>query len=179
MIFAMSNAEVIALIDAVLALPVSDLTKNDLRSFRLQVQAGTIAEDDRNYVIKLSQRLWQGKGEPSVLSGVDDNRAREEAVNTSVIDEVCAKLEAAVRSKDADLDAVLPQLVSEYGLEVVAYAEATSLAKMRQQEEELRRRNRQERIETWRLRLVTAGYRIRTALLRIFWGSARTRTVIE
>jgi hypothetical protein len=75
----MSNAEVIALIDAVLALPVSDSTKNELRSFRLQVQAGTIAEDDRNYVIKLCQRLWQNEGEPSVLSGVDDKRAREEA----------------------------------------------------------------------------------------------------
>jgi hypothetical protein len=63
----MSNAEVIALIDTVLALPVSDLTKNDLRSFRSQVQAGTIAEHDRNYIIKLCQRLLQGKGEPSVL----------------------------------------------------------------------------------------------------------------
>jgi hypothetical protein len=89
-------------------------------------------------------------------------------MNTSVIDEVCAKLEAAVRR--ADLDAVLPQLVSEYGLEVVHFAEAMFLAKMRQQEEERRRRNRQERIETWRLRLVAAGYRIRTALLRIFGG---------
>jgi hypothetical protein len=89
-------------------------------------------------------------------------------MNTSVIDEVCTKLEAAVRSKD--LDAVLPQLVSEYGWRVVGYAEAMVLAKMRQQEEELRRRNRQKRIETWRLRLVAAGYRIRTALLRIFGG---------
>jgi hypothetical protein len=77
----MSNAEVIALIDTVLALPVSDLTKNDLRSFRSQVQAGTIAEHDRNYIIKLCQRLLQGKGEPSVLSEVDDNWAREEAEN--------------------------------------------------------------------------------------------------
>jgi hypothetical protein len=75
----MSNAEVIALIDAVLSLPVSDPTKSDLRSFRLQVQAGTIVEDDRNYIIKLCQRLQQGKGEPSVLSGADDKRAREEA----------------------------------------------------------------------------------------------------
>jgi hypothetical protein len=73
----MSNAEIIALIDGVLALPVSDPTKNDLRSFRLQVQAGTMAEDDRNYIIKLCQRLQQGKGEPSVLCGLDDNRARE------------------------------------------------------------------------------------------------------
>jgi hypothetical protein len=77
----MSNAEVIALIDAVLARSVSDLTKSDLRSFRLQMQAGTIAEDDRNYIIKLCQRLQQGKGETSVLRGVDDNWVREEAEN--------------------------------------------------------------------------------------------------
>jgi hypothetical protein len=77
----MSNAEVIALIDAVLALPVSDLTKNDLHSFRMQVEAGTIAEDDRNYIIKLCQRLQQGKGEPSVLSGLDDNTAAPEKPN--------------------------------------------------------------------------------------------------
>jgi hypothetical protein len=77
----MSNAEIIALIDAVLALPVSDPTKNDLRSFRLQVQAGTIAEDDRNYIIRLCQRLQQGEGEPSVLSRADDERAREETEN--------------------------------------------------------------------------------------------------
>jgi hypothetical protein len=71
----MSNAEVIALIDEVLVLPISISTKNDLRSFRLQVQAGTIAEDDRNYVITLCQRFQQGKGEPSVLR----ERAGQEA----------------------------------------------------------------------------------------------------
>src|SRR5262249_43794688 len=47
----------------------------------MQVQAGTIAEDDRNYIIKLCQRLQQGKGEPSVLSGLDDNTAAPEKPN--------------------------------------------------------------------------------------------------
>jgi hypothetical protein len=74
----MSNAEIIALIDAVLALPVSDTTKNDLRSFRTQVQAGTIAEDDRNYIINLCKRLQTPKKEsysPSDLNA--ETRARE------------------------------------------------------------------------------------------------------
>jgi hypothetical protein len=74
----MSNAEIIALIDAVLALPVSDTTKNDLRSFRTQVQAGTIAEDDRNYIINLCKRLQTPKKEsysPPDLNA--ETRARE------------------------------------------------------------------------------------------------------
>ena len=59
----MSNAEIMALIDAVLALPVSDSTKNDLQSFRRQVQAGTIAEDDRNYTINFCRRFQGAKDE--------------------------------------------------------------------------------------------------------------------
>jgi hypothetical protein len=82
-----SNAEIIALIDAVLPLPVSGSTKNDLRSFRAQVQAGTIADDDRIYVIKLCKRLQQSQDEsykPSVLRKVDDER--QEIVKLSPFD---------------------------------------------------------------------------------------------
>jgi hypothetical protein len=78
----MSNAEIITLIDAMLAGPVSNSTKKNLRSFRAQVQAGTIAEDDRNYIINLCKRLQPGKDEsrqPSVRSEKDDERAREDA----------------------------------------------------------------------------------------------------
>ena len=78
----MSNAEIIALIDAVLALPVSDSTKDDLHSFRFQVEGGTITDNDRNYIIELCKRLQRGRDEsykPSALSGPDDERAREDA----------------------------------------------------------------------------------------------------
>jgi hypothetical protein len=78
----MSTAEVIALIDAVLARPVSDGVRNVLRPFRAQIQAGTIADDDRNYVINFCGRLQRAKDEtrnPSVTGEADDKRAPEDA----------------------------------------------------------------------------------------------------
>lgn len=44
--YQMSNAEIIALMEAILALPVSNSTNNDLRSFRLQVEAGAIPDNE-------------------------------------------------------------------------------------------------------------------------------------
>jgi hypothetical protein len=78
----MSNAEIITLIDTILALPISDSTKDELNALRSQVKTRTIAGDERNYIINLCKRLRQGEDEskkPSPLCGADEDRGRENA----------------------------------------------------------------------------------------------------
>src|SRR5215204_3738110 len=51
------NAQLIALIDAAVALPVSSSTLSDLRDYRRQIETMVIEEDDRKYVHDLCTRL--------------------------------------------------------------------------------------------------------------------------
>jgi len=53
----LSKAELIAAIDAVLALSISDSTSNDLRAYKKQIEDGTILIDDNKYVVDLCRRL--------------------------------------------------------------------------------------------------------------------------
>jgi hypothetical protein len=57
-----------------LRLTTARYDQKDLRSFRSQVQAGTMANDDRNYIINLCQRLQQLQPRRS-LSGFGDSPA--------------------------------------------------------------------------------------------------------
>jgi hypothetical protein len=54
---ALSNAELIAAIDSVLELSISDSTSDDLRAYKQQIEDGTIETDDRKYVADLCRRL--------------------------------------------------------------------------------------------------------------------------
>jgi hypothetical protein len=72
-----SDAEILTLIDAVLALPVSDSAHNDLRVFRSQLQDGTISVDDRSYVINFCRRL-QRVNESEKPSALNQHEAEED-----------------------------------------------------------------------------------------------------
>ena len=55
----LSNTELIAAIDSVLALSISDSASDDLRAYKRQIEDGTIQTDDRKYVVDLCRRLIQ------------------------------------------------------------------------------------------------------------------------
>jgi hypothetical protein len=55
------NDEIIGVIDAMLTWPVSGSTKENLRSFKAQAEAGTLQNDDRKYVIALGKRLLRSR----------------------------------------------------------------------------------------------------------------------
>jgi hypothetical protein len=57
------NDKMIALIDSVSGLPLSQATLNDLRTFRARIQSGEIRTDDKKYVIALCKRLLRQKEE--------------------------------------------------------------------------------------------------------------------
>ena len=57
------NDKIIALIDSVSGLPISQATRDDLRTFRARIQNGEIRTDDKNYVIALCKRLLRQKQE--------------------------------------------------------------------------------------------------------------------
>jgi len=76
----LSKAELIAAIDAVLALSISDSTSNDLRAYKKQIEDGTILIDDNKYVVDLCRRLSrQGPANlrtPDILRAPTKHRRR-------------------------------------------------------------------------------------------------------
>jgi hypothetical protein len=74
-----SKEKLIALVDSVSVLPISHGTLDNLRTYRAQIQSGTIQTDDQNYVIALCQRLLrqqQNKLDNSKDIFDDDQRSK-------------------------------------------------------------------------------------------------------
>ena len=79
----MSIKDVTAQIDAAAVLPISDSTKDDLRSYKFQIESGTIAAEDLRYVVSLCARLLRSKDDSikpaSPMKVVDEGKRKDDA----------------------------------------------------------------------------------------------------